>query len=250
MDLSSSDVAVVLGSGLSQVASDLVPAQPVPYTDLGLPSSGVPGHEGRLYAGRIEGKRVLAFAGRAHLYEGHDARTVTRAVRGAAEAGCRTVILTNAAGGVDPGLRPGDLCVITDHLNLTGTNPLIGTAPEVARNFLDMTDAYDPGLRGVALEVDPALREAVYAGLPGPSYETPAEVRMLRTLGADLVGMSTVLEAIAARREGARVLGLSLVTNVAAGLSNDPVDHDAVTSIGEAGGARLGRLLRGVIERL
>jgi purine-nucleoside phosphorylase len=239
--------AVVLGSGLSDLAASLTGARPIPYPQLeGMPSTGVPGHEGALYPGEVEGTPTLVFAGRAHLYEGHDAKAVCFAVREAvAAAGCEVVILTNAAGGIGASLELGAPCLISDHINLTGQNPLAGVP-----DFLDLTGLYDEGLRELAREIDPGLQEGVYAGVTGPSYETPAEIRMLATLGADLVGMSTVLEAIAARRAGARVMGISVVTNKAAGLAEGPLSHEEVGRTGRRAAARLERLLRGILTRL
>jgi purine-nucleoside phosphorylase len=251
MKLPASDVAIVLGSGLSTVAARLAPGEPIPYSQLdGFPVSGVPGHEGSLRVGENSGHRVLVFGGRVHMYEGHDAETVVIPVRQAIAAGCGTIILTNAAGSIPEWLRAGDLCLISDHLNLTGSNPLRGPEPDPTWRFIDMVDAYDPRLRALAREVDPNLKEGVYAGLPGPTYETPAEVKMLRTLGADMVGMSTVLETIAARHMGAKVLGFSVITNKAAGLTGDPVTHEEVMEMGKNVGERLGNVIQGVLERL
>ena len=246
----SARVAVVLGSGLSEVARTLIPTEPIPYSELeGLPAPTAGSHEGALYAGDVEGVPVLAFAGRLHLYEGHDVSTVVRIVRIAAAAGCDTIVLTNAAGGISPNIEVGGIALISDHLNLTGTNPLLGHSDADTR-FLDLTEVYDAELRGRARAVDPSLEEGVYAGLIGPVYETPAEVRMLRAMGADLVGMSTVLEAIEARRLGLRVLGLSLVTNAAAGLSAKTLEHAEVSAAGRAAADRLSDLLRRVIVSL
>jgi purine-nucleoside phosphorylase len=245
-------VAVVLGSGLSDLARSLTGAEPLPYSSIdGVPQSSVAGHEGALYAGDIEGVATLVFAGRVHLYEGHDARLVTAAVRAAVQAGCEVVVLTNAAGAIREDLEVGAPCLIADHINLTGQNPLVGPNDDSAGpRFLDLSHAYDPALRDLARTIDPSLQEGVYAGLTGPTYETPAEVRMLRTLGADLVGMSTVLEAIAARYLGARVLGLSVVTNPAAGIGDRPLHHDEVKAAGAGAAKRLEALLAGVIARL
>jgi purine-nucleoside phosphorylase len=244
-------VAVVLGSGLSDIARALAPSDPIPYGRIeGMPVSAVEGHEGSLYAGEVDGVPTLAFAGRAHLYEGHDPTAVTYAVRSAIEAGCEVVILTNAAGAVDVGLEVGAPCLISDHLNLTGLNPLSGPHDGKGSRFLDLTEVYDRDLRATARGVDQGLGEGVYAGLLGPTYETPAEVRMLRKLGADLVGMSTVHEAIAARYLGARVLGLSVVTNLAAGLAPEPLSHDEVAAAGHRAAERLEAILRGVITAL
>lgn len=244
-------VAIVLGSGLSALAKSLIGGEPTPYSQIeGMVSSAVEGHEGALYAGEVSAVPVVALAGRVHMYEGHSARAATYAVRQVVDEGCEIVILTNAAGGIDPDLEVGAPCLISDHLNLTGTNPLIGPHDERGPRFLDLSEVYDGELRALAHSVDDGLREGVYAGLMGPTYETPAEVRMLRALGASLVGMSTVLEAIAARYLGARVLGISVVTNLAAGLSAQPLSHDEVAAAGSGATARLERLLAGVIAKL
>lgn len=245
-----SEVAIVLGSGLSQVARSLLPVSPTPYSDLdGMAAPTAGSHEGAAYAGQLGGMNAVIFAGRLHLYEGHPVGTVVQPVRLAAAAGCQTIVLTNAAGGIDPALEVGGIALISDHLNLTGTNPLLGHTDSDTR-FLDLTEVYDGGLRELARTVDPSLREGVYAGLLGPVYETPAEIRMLRTMGAGLVGMSTVLEAIEARRLGLRVLGLSLVTNAAAGLSDTKLEHEEVSAAGREAAPRLERLLRGLIAQL
>jgi purine-nucleoside phosphorylase len=181
--------------------------------------------------------------GRTHLYEGHGVEPVVHGVRTAAAAGCRTIVLTNAAGGIRDGMRVGEPVLISDHLNLTSLSPLSGPA------FTDLTDLYSPRLRKIAREIDPELAEGVYVGLPGPHFETPAEIRMFRLLGADLVGMSTVLEAIAARAAGVEVFGLSLVTNLAAGMTGEPLDHHEVLAAGAAAAGRMGALLRDLIER-
>ena len=244
-------VAVVLGSGLGDLARALVGGDPIPYSSIErIPQSSVDGHEGSLYAGEISGVPSLVFAGRVHLYEGHEPAAVTRAVRSAVECGCDHVILTNAAGAINEELEVGALCLITDHLNLTGANPLSGVNDGAGPRFLDLTDVYDPELRRLARRVDEHLPEGVYAGLHGPTYETPAEVRMLRTLGADLVGMSTVHEAIVARYLAARVLGISVVTNLAAGIAPQPLSHDEVTRAGRDAGERLEQLLREVTASL
>ncbi|MEA2435315.1 MAG: purine-nucleoside phosphorylase [Actinomycetota bacterium] len=252
MRLPQGDVAVALGSGLSGLAASLVGGTPIPYSELdGFPVSAVEGHQGALYTGEIGSSKVLLFAGRVHLYEGYDAKTVTRWVRDAIDAGCQTIVLTNAAGGIRDDLDVGAPCLISDHINLTGTNPLIGPNDDsLGPRFPDMTDAYSPALRKLAREVDPGLKEGVYAGFIGPSYETPAEVQMAKAMGADLVGMSTVLEAIAARHRGAQVLGISVVTNMAAGISKTPLSHDEVATSAKAAAARLEKLLSGVLERL
>ncbi len=245
-------VAVVLGSALSDLARSLTGVEPVPYSEIeGMPPAAVVGHQGALYAGEIEGTPALVFAGRAHLYEGHAPEAVTYAVRAAIGAGCTTVILTNAAGGIGAHLQIGAPCLISDHLNLTGTNPFVGPNDDsVGPRFLDLSEAYDVELRELAKSVDPNLRSGVYAGLLGPAYETPAEVQMLKSLGADLVGMSTVLETTAARYLGARVLGISVVTNRAAGLSATPITHEEVAEAGRAAAKRVEQLLRGVLREL
>ena len=244
--------AVVLGSGLSALASSLVGGHGIPYGDVeGMPQSTVEGHEGSLFFGDVGGNGVLVFAGRVHLYEGRNTREVTYPVRAAIGAGCDTIVLTNAAGGIDDGLEIGAPCLIEDHLNLTGQSPLRGPNDDsIGPRFLDLTEVYDSKLRALAHTIDPDLKEGVYAGLPGPTYETPAEVKMLRTLGADLVGMSTVIEAIAARYLGARVLGISVVTNLAAGISPTPLSHDEVAMAGVLATERLGRLLHRLLAEL
>jgi purine-nucleoside phosphorylase len=240
------DVAVVLGSGWVPAADALgQPAVELAVTDLpGFLPPTVAGHAGRLRSVEMSGRRVLVLLGRTHLYEGRGVEPVVHPVRTAVAAGCRTVVLTNAAGGLRPDVAVGSPVLISDHLNLTARSPLVG--PE----FVDLTDLYAPRLRALAREVEPALDEGVYAALPGPHYETPAEIRMLRTLGADLVGMSTALEAIAARAAGAEVLGVSLVTNLAAGITGAPLDHAEVLAAGAASAARMGGLLAEVIARL
>ena len=245
-------VAVILGSGLSDVAARLIDAEAIPYSTIeGMPTSSVQGHEGSLYAGEVEGVPTLVFAGRVHLYEDRTPAEVTYAVRAAVGAGASTIILTNAAGATTDALEIGAPCLIADHLNLTGQNPLTGANDDkVGPRFLDLTEVYSARLRDLAREIDPELQEGVYAGLPGPSYETPAEVRMLRSLGADLVGMSTVHEAIAARYLGAEVLGISVVSNKAAGLTGEPLTHDEVTAAGKGAADRLHGLLAGVIPKL
>jgi purine-nucleoside phosphorylase len=244
-------VAVILGSGLSTLARGLTGAEPIPYEAIAeMPASSVEGHEGALYAGDVEGVAALVFAGRVHLYEGRSAREVVRPVDLAVEAGCETVVLTNAAGAIATDLEVGGVCMLSDHINLTGANPLAGPHDGRGPRFLDLSQVYDPALRELARAVDPALPEGLYAGLRGPTYETPAEVRMLAALGADLVGMSTVLEAIHARYLGASVLGLSVVSNRAAGLTSEPLRHEEVTEAGRRASARLAAVLRGVIRDL
>jgi purine-nucleoside phosphorylase len=240
------DVAIVLGSGWSPAVAALgSPAVALPQAELpGFAPPTAVGHTGELLSMRIGAHRVLVLVGRVHAYEGHDLRHVVHAVRAACAAGVRTVVLTNAAGGLRPDLAIGEPVLISDHLNLTARSPLVGP------HFVDLTDAYAPRLRELARQVDPQLTEGVYAGLPGPHYETPAEIRMLSILGADLVGMSTVHETIAARAADAEVLGVSLVTNLAAGISGQPLAHADVLAVGAASAGRMGALLAGVVKRL
>lgn len=239
------DVAIVLGSGWVPAVEALGPAQhDLPVTDLpGFAPPAVEGHAGRIRSLDVGGRQVLAFLGRTHLYEGRGVAAVAHGVRTAAAAGCRTVVLTNACGGLRAGLAVGDPVLISDHVNLTGASPLVGP------RFVDLTDLYSARLRTIVREIDPSISEGVYAAMPGPQYETPAEIRMLGTLGADIVGMSTVLEAIAAHAEGCAVLGISLVTNLAAGLG-EPLDHEEVLAAGQAAATRMGQLLGKLIERL
>ncbi|HEX6469089.1 MAG TPA: purine-nucleoside phosphorylase [Streptosporangiaceae bacterium] len=241
------DVALVMGSGWVPAADALgAPLAELPFTDLpGFAPPGVAGHAGVVRAVELGGRRALVFLGRTHLYEGRGVEPVVHGVRTALAAGVRTVVLTNAAGGLRPERqRVGDPVLIADHLNLTAANPLVGA------RFVDLSEAYSGRLRDLAREVEPSLADGVYAALPGPSYETPAEIRMLRTMGADLVGMSTVLETIAAREGGADVLGISLVTNIAAGLAGHPLDHEEVLAAGRAAASRMGALLATVIPKI
>ncbi len=239
------DVAVVLGSGWSPAVAALgSPTVVLPQAELpGFTPPSAAGHTGELLSVRIGAHRVLVLAGRIHPYEGHDLRHVVHPVRTACAAGARIVILTNAAGGLRADLSVGQLVLISDHLNLTARSPLVGA------QFVDLTDAYAPRLRELARDTDPALTEGVYAAQPGPHYETPAEIRMLRMLGADLVGMSTVHETIAARAAGAEVLGVSLVTNLAAGITGEPLSHAEVLAAGAASASRIGSLLADIIAR-
>lgn len=240
------DVAVVLGSGWAPAVDALgAPTATVPMAELpGFSAPTAAGHGGRILSIPVGERRVLVLLGRIHAYEGHELSAVVHPVRTACAAGVRTVVLTNAAGGLRPEYRVGQPVLISDHLNLTARSPLVGA------QFVDLVDAYSPALRALAREVDPTLAEGVYAGLPGPHYETPAEIRMLRTLGADLVGMSTVHETIAARAAGAAVLGLSLVTNLAAGMTGEPLSHDEVLAAGRTSATAMGALLAAVIARL
>jgi purine-nucleoside phosphorylase len=249
--------AVVLGSGLGGVADQLADARSVPYASLpGFPETTVAGHPGRLVAGNIGGKTAVMLCGRVHGYEGYPASEVGFGVRVVAALGVRTLIVTNASGAVDPIFSPGEIVAISDHINLTSASPLTGPNDErLGPRFVDMTDAYDPGLRASAIDVAETavgrrLRSAIYAGMAGPAYETPAEVRLLRTLGAGLVGMSTVHEVITARHAGLAVLGLSLVANPAAGVKPGPLRHEDVTRAAAAGADSLGRLVSAVLAAL
>ena len=239
------DVAIVLGSGWSPAVAALgSPTVVLPQAEIpGFSPPTAVGHTGELLSVPIGSHLVLVLVGRVHAYEGHDLRHVVHPVRAACAAGAGIVVLTNAAGGVRPDMTVGQPVLISDHLNLTARSPLVGA------QFVDLTDAYAPRLRQLAREADPQLTEGVYAGLPGPHYETPAEVRMLRKLGADMVGMSTVHETIAARAAGAEVLGVSLVTNLAAGITGQPLSHDEVLAAGAASASRMGALLADVISR-
>ncbi|MGZ4554416.1 MAG: purine-nucleoside phosphorylase [Mycobacteriaceae bacterium] len=240
------DAAVVLGSGWRPAADVLGEAETeMAMADLpGFAPPSTQGQEGTVRSLQVGRSRVLVLLGRTHPYEGHGLAQVVHPVRAACAAGATTVVLTNAAGGLRAGMTVGQPVLISDHLNLTATSPLVGP------RFVDLTDAYSPALRAAATALDPTLEEGVYAGLPGPHYETPAEIQMLRTLGADLVGMSTVHETIAARAEGAAVLGLSLVTNLAAGMTGQPLDHAEVLAAGLTAATRMGELLRGLLGSL
>ncbi|KIF76401.1 purine nucleoside phosphorylase [Streptomyces sp. 150FB] len=240
------DVALVMGSGWGPAVDALgVPEAEFPVTDLpGFPAPAVEGHGGSIRSYRIAEKRALVFLGRTHYYEGRGVATVAHGVRTAVAAGCKTVVLTNGCGGVREGMRPGQPVLISDHINLTAVSPIIGA------NFIDLTDVYSPRLRALCKEIDPALEEGVYVQFPGPHYETPAEINMVRVLGGDLVGMSTVLEAIAAREAGAEVLGISLVTNLAAGLTGEPLNHEEVLRAGRDSATQMGALLARVLERI
>lgn len=249
-------VAVVLGSGLSDYASTLEGSVAVPYEEIPrFPAPRVEGHAGTLYSARVNGAPILLFAGRVHTYEGWDLDDVVFGVRTAALTGCHTVLLTNAAGGIGEGLVPGDLVAIRDHLNMTGRNPLVGDNDErLGPRFPDLSEVYDAGVRGQiaasAAATGIPYREGVYAWLLGPSYETPAEIRFLAHIGADLVGMSTVPEAIALRHMGVRVGGISLVTNLAAGISDAPLSHEEVTETAAVARDKFAGLLDDVLPRL
>jgi purine-nucleoside phosphorylase len=240
------EVAIVMGSGWAPAADAFGPEEG--SVGMGeLPGFAAPtalGHGGEVRAVRVGDRRVLLFLGRTHLYEGRGVEPVVHNMRTAAAAGVRTVVLTNAAGGLSREHRIGQPVLISDHLNLTARTPLVGAT------FVDLTDLYSKRLRAVAREIDPALAEGVYAALHGPQYETPAEIRMLQVLGADLVGMSTALEAIAAKAAGLEVVGLSLVTNLAAGITGEALDHQEVLAAGKAAAGRLGEFLVEFVRRL
>ena len=238
------EIGLVLGSGLGPLVDEVDAILSVPYEEItGLPVSTVPGHAGRFVFGRLAGRRVMVAQGRVHLYEGRTAEEVTAGVRFMENLGVRQIILTNAAGTLNPGFAPGSWMMLSDHLNLTGTTPLLGGA-----NFVDMTEVYSEKWRShfsaIAGEEQVILHEGVYAGLLGPQYETPAEVRMFRTLGADAVGMSTVLEAIQARALGMEVAGFSCLTNWASGLSGQSLDHHDVLETGRTAAGQMMRILR------
>ncbi len=237
------DVTVVLGSGLSDLLEAHGAFERVEYSAIGIPVAQLAGHAGHALAGRRHGKRVLAFAGRVHAYQGFNASEVTRTIAFAADRGAKVALLTNAAGAVNPQLHAGDLMAIADHINLSGMNPLAGSG--LADPFVAMTDAYSPRLRELAHRIDGNLREGVYAGLLGPTYETPAEARYLRTIGADAVGMSTVLETIAARSRGMEVFGVSLIANAVAAPG---VSHAEVTRAAQSAAPRLAHLLDALLE--
>ena len=248
-------VAIVLGSGLGDIADAVQDAIRIPYADIpGFQKPGAPGHKGELVAGTLESVPVLVQSGRFHLYEGHAPAVAALPVRVFARLGVRTLIVTNAAGGLRFTFRPPVLMLIADHINLMFRNPLVGAVEEGEERFPDMSDPYDPELRACAREVARsekiALEEGVYAALLGPSFETPAEIRMLARLGADAVGMSTVPEVIAARARGIRCLGFSSITNVAAGLSAAKLSHQEVLEAGRRVAGELGTLVKGVLRAL
>ncbi len=250
------EVAIVLGSGLGAFASSLEKAVSVPYGEIpNWPASAVVGHAGTLAVGTLAGRRVAALSGRAHYYEGHTFQTAAFATRVMGRLGVRTLLLTNAAGGINLGFKPGTLMVIDDHINLMGGSPLAGPNDErFGPRFPDMTEAYSKRLRDVADEAAKsrgvAIAHGVYVAMHGPSYETPAEIRFLRTIGADAVGMSTVPETIAARHMGMEVLGISCITNPAAGVLPQPLVHDEVMEVARRVRAEFSSLLEAVIERL
>jgi purine-nucleoside phosphorylase len=248
-------VAIILGSGLGGLADEIQSGRAVQYSDVpGFPSATVAGHAGRLIAGTLRDVPVLALSGRFHLYEGHDAALAGYPVRVVHALGVKTLVVSNAAGGVNRNFGPGDLMLVRDHINLMFRNPLVGPVEQGDLRFPDMSSPYDPDLAHLAHEVardqSIPLREGVYAGLLGPQYETAAEVRMLELLGADAVGMSTVPEVIVARAIGMRVLGFSCITNLGTGLTSEPLTHeDVLQTTARAAGAFV-RLVSGVVERL
>jgi purine-nucleoside phosphorylase len=249
-------VAIVLGSGLGAFADSLADAISIPFGQIAnWPVANVIGHEGRLVVGRLHGRSVAVLAGRSHAYEGHDLQAVTFGVRVLGVLGVKTLVLTNAAGGVNTGFASGALMVIDDHINLIGDNPLAGPNDErFGPRFPDMTEVYSTRLRRIADEAGAAggltLPHGVYAALKGPSYETPAEIRFLRTIGADAVGMSTVPEAIVARHMGMEVLGISCISNMAAGVLPQPLHHDEVLETTRRVRDEFTALLEGIVERL
>ena len=248
--------AIVLGSGLGEFAGELTGAASMPYSELpNWPATGVIGHVGRLVVGQVRGRTIAALAGRCHAYEGHGMQTVTFAVRALGLLGVKTLILTNAAGGVNTAFLQGALMVIDDHINLMGGNPLVGDNDDrFGPRFPDMTEVYSRRLRRIADEAGAALNvtlpHGVYVALLGPSYETPAEIRYLRTIGGDAVGMSTVPEAIAARHMGIEVLGISCITNMAAGVLPGPLDHAEVMDTARRVRGQFIALVEGIIGRL
>jgi purine-nucleoside phosphorylase len=249
-------IALVLGSGLGAFADTLSDTSRVPYSELdGMPSPAVAGHAGNFVFGTVAGRELVAMQGRVHMYEGHTPEVVVMGVRLMISLGAKVVIITNAAGGIRPGSKPGQLMLIEDHLNLTGHNCLVGPNDEsLGVRFPDMSDTYDPALIETAARMAGSLgitvTRGVYAGLLGPTYETPAEVRMLATLGAHAVGMSTVQEVIAARHMGARVLGISCITNLAAGISPHKLSHAEVEATAKATRDEFQTLLRAVIAEM
>ncbi|MET0931177.1 MAG: purine-nucleoside phosphorylase [Aeromicrobium sp.] len=240
------DVALVMGSGWLPAADVLgAPDHEIPLAELpGFSAPAVAGHGGTVRSLTVGDKRVLIFLGRTHYYEGKGVAAVVHGVRTAAAAGAKTLVLTNGCGGLNPAWSPGTPVLISDHINMTATSPLEGA------HFVDLTDLYSSRLRALCREADPSLDEGVYVQLPGPHYETPAEIGMVRAIGGDLVGMSTTLEAIAARAVGMEVLGISLVTNAAAGMTGEPLNHEEVLEAGRSAATRMGALLGDVLPRI
>ena len=249
------DAAIILGSGFGGVLRDRIDASPLPYKKIGgMPEPTVPGHAGEALVGQLHGRRIVAFSGRFHLYEGYEPLDVVYPVAVAAHAGAKTIVLTNAAGGVNANYHAGDLMLIVDQLNLTGRSPLVGRVmiPGVKDRFVDMVQAYDPQLcelaRHIAGQYGIVMHDGVYAGLIGPAFESPAEARLLRSMGADAVGMSTVLETIAARALGMAVVGFSLVTNVH--LTGEVTSHAAVLAASQRGATDVTQLIEGIIANI
>jgi purine-nucleoside phosphorylase len=240
------DVALVMGSGWLPAVDALGEAvAEIDIADLpGFAAPAVAGHGGKLRSVRSGETNLLVFLGRTHYYEGRGVASVVHGVRTAAAAGCRAIVLTNGCGGLRPTWSPGTPVLISDHINLTGTSPIVGA------NFVDLTDLYSPRLRALCQEIEPDLDEGVYVQFPGPHYETPAEINMVAAIGGHLVGMSTTLEAIAAREAGMEVLGISLVTNLAAGLSGEPLNHTEVLAAGNTAATRMGALLGAIVPRI
>lgn len=250
------EIALILGSGLGALADQIERPTKIPYAEIPhFPVSTVVGHEGQLVIGQLKGKTVVAMQGRFHYYEGYSLQEVSFPTRVMAALGAKTLLVTNAAGGIDPAFEPGDLMIIEDHINLTGQNPLIGPHDErFGARFPDMSEAYSKKLielaRSVGDEQGLSLKQGVYVGLSGPSYETPAEIRMLRTLGASAVGMSTVAEVIVANQQGMDVLGVSCVSNMAAGILSQPLSHEEVVETAERTKEKFTRLMLGIIEKI
>ena len=247
--------AIILGSGLGELAGLIEGAQRVPYAEVpGFHAPNVAGHRGELICGSIGGRQVLALSGRFHMYEGHSARVAAFPVRVAHALGARVLFVSNAAGGVRRTFRPGDLMLIRDHINLMFRSPIIGPLEAGDERFPDMSSPYSARLQAMLREsartAGVPLVEGVYAGLLGPAYETPAEVRMLERLGADAVGMSTVPETIAARALGMEVAGISLITNHATGITTAPLEHGEVVAVGRAAAGGMGKIVTGLVERL
>lgn len=240
------DIALVMGSGWLPAVDALGEATAeLSSTDLpGFAPPAVAGHAGKIRSVRAGDRNLLVFLGRTHFYEGLGVRAVVHGIRTAAAAGCRAVVLTNGCGGLKETWQPGTAVLISDHINLTATSPIEGA------NFVDLTDLYSPRLRALCRSVDGSLDEGVYVQLPGPHYETPAEIGMVRAMGGDLVGMSTTLEAIAAREAGLEVLGISLVTNLAAGITGEALNHEEVLAAGRAAAGRMGELLGAIVPRI
>jgi len=255
-DRESPEVAIILGSGLGVLVKRLTNPISIPYHQIPhFPRPSVAGHLGNASIGRLAGTLIVALQGRFHYYEGHDLEAVTFPVRVLKALGVETLILTAATGGIHPDYRAGDLMLLSDHLNLIGSNPLRGPNDDrLGPRFPDMTDVYDRTLRNLAMteaeQMNLTLHEGIYAALPGPSYETPAEIRMLRTLGADVVGMSTVPEAIVARHAGMKVLAFALVTNPAAGITGQKITHEEVLEEGRQAGERLGGLIEAIVPKI